>query len=196
MFKYSAFFVLLLLTVVGCSHVVHEANIKEGLNGSVLIVPKRSTSGNYGYSQFGLGDGFELKNGKKLLLMSTAALYRDGYEKHFQFTGLDLYYQTKTTPAYAGIGAVLGLDPRIYFMWGVESNKNDSRYFSRNYAVGWGVVGSVNVQASLIYHIKATNIGLFGEYRYYYVKFNGDENGPADNAIGGVAFLGLLFGIN
>jgi hypothetical protein len=99
-------------------------------------------------------------------------------------------------PTYAGVGAVLGLDPRIYFMWGVESKKNGSRYFSRNYAIGWGIIGSINVQGSLVYHVKNISCGLFGEYRYYYTKFNGDENGPADDAIGGVGFLGIQLGFN
>jgi hypothetical protein len=56
MLKYSALAGFILIALMGCSHVAHEANIKKGLNGSVLIVPKRTTTVDYGYAQFGLGE--------------------------------------------------------------------------------------------------------------------------------------------
>jgi hypothetical protein len=182
---------LIIILLSGCSHIVHDANIHEGINASALYIPRPygANGSGHGYAQGGLGYGFDLKNNTKKLLIQGQTTILNSDDKLRYLPGLDIYFQTKTSVPYNGIGLMLSMDPQFYFMWGY---RNDEAVHS-NFAIGWGLIGSVNLLYNLKWHSNGLGIGALVDYRYYYAQFEGDENSSDDNVLGSLLMIGLTF---
>jgi hypothetical protein len=134
--------IMVLLTAVGCGHVVHRAGVEPGGNVSIMYgpayqtyyappvhywEPRKKSNWESTDTQLNLGYAWDLENDKRLLVQALF-MARSDLDDRLYANSIDLYYQTKTTPGNAGIGLLVGLDPRFYFMWGKERGRPGSAW--------------------------------------------------------------------
>ena len=207
-------FVLFLLASLGCSHIAHRANVNEGVNFSVLAAPSHETydppnrdyyntyepdtkfSGR-GRTDFQISCGYawKLRNTRKLMTQLNFAIApEDG--QYLPSAGI--YYQA--SPDYsesaAGFGALIGVDPVGYFIWGRDFAENSDGWNNAgvDIAVGMGSGPSYLANAMLFYRHRHFQLGLFSEYRYFSKPFDlCDENCDYSDYIKSRLSFGIIF---
>lgn len=191
--------ILSLFLILSCTHVAHDANVKEGAQASVMIVPPFGIGNDCDlhYVQGNLSYGYRLKNGRKF---STAfylgAFYDSNDDKFRYYPAFDFYYQTGYKKPYGGFGFIAGVDPSLYYMWGNEWVSEDSTTsFASSYQAGIGILGSLNLQYKPTWYFKNWFLGPLIEYRYLFIKTDSIENSSSRYIRGHMIFVGLTLGV-
>jgi hypothetical protein len=180
--------VLLLLSsgTLSCSHIAHRANVREGINMSLMGAssweaydpPNKDyyrrqdpdvdflESGWTDY-QFSAGYAWQLRNKRKLMPYVSFGVIEDG----FPIPSASLYYQatSEDSPSSAGIGLTIGVDPLLYLMWGRDFVKNSKGRgkLGMDLASGFGSGPAILVDSRIFYQLDLLSFGLFAEYRYF-----------------------------
>ncbi len=170
----------------GCSHIAHRADVEEGVNVSLMAAPSLVTydppddhySRIYGpendYSEMGwtdfqmsLGYAWKFRNNRKLMPQVNLVKSSEGGSPFFS---AGLYYQATPddSPQAAGIGAIIGLDPMVYLIWGRDFVKNEysKRKVGIDLGLGFGTGPSFLLDYKLLYGHELLSLGFFTEYRY------------------------------
>lgn len=171
----------------GCSHVGHRANVREGVNISMMGAPSWETydppnrdyyrtfepdvdfskRGRTDY-QISWGYAWRLRNERKLMPLVSFAMSSKG-SSYFPSAGL--YYQATSddSPSAGGIGVIIGLDPMLYLIWGrdfVRSSEGRGK-FGIDLAFGYGSGPSYMIDYRIFYQLNIISFGFFTEYRYF-----------------------------
>lgn len=189
------------------SHVAHRARVEPGPNISVLYGPMYHTyfapppdywepqkeAGRESRDlQMNAGYAWKIKQDRRLLIQ--AVLLSD-FEQALILHSFDFYYQTKSFPSNGGIGIMLGLDPRLYFMVGRDYGKAHKTFGTGlDFCIGFGLAG-ISVIPQFMYTVRLYNLQatLTAEYRYFLTDADiCDENCSQADNIHSRLFVGMI----
>lgn len=187
------------LLLFKCSHVAHDANVKEGVQASVMFIPtyKFDNQAAWSYFQGNLSYGKRFKSGRKFSTSLYLMADYDRNDKKYRYLpALDFYYQRKTCNPYSGIGFVAAIDPFIYYMCGNEWYNEDSTSFALSYQAGYGITKFLNFQIKSTWYLKHVHFGPMIEYRYTFMKTDRIENSSYHNNRAHFVFVGVTMGVH
>jgi hypothetical protein len=201
-----------------CGHVVHRADVEPGFNASLLAGPAyhtyAATSPDYlnpppatlesswetRDTQLNLGWAWRLNNGKILLAQAVFVRVDNNENQHDGATSFDLYYQTKSGQSSGGVGVMLGLDPKLYFIWGRELSRPGSVWRTGfDFSIGIGIYAAP-VMPQLMYTVGYRNLrfSALAEYRYHFLRAEDDlyESDRRSEYLRSRLFVGLAVTID
>lgn len=182
--------IILLFFSLSCSHVAHRAGVESGVNASVMVGPSYNTyspaSANKDHerhttdTQVSIGYAWKINEKKRIMVQWMANSWdsRISERNSWLSTGLDIYYQHKSEPTNAGVGLVVGYDPKLYLMWGRDYGNPQSKFGTGlDFGLGFGI--DVSIIPQLMYTVKYDYLqtSLLVEYRLFVNSFSiCDEN--------------------
>lgn len=197
--KLAVAIVMLGACLSGCGHVAHRAGVEPGFNASVMLAPtyetyhdppqdyweqKKSPGWAETDVQGNLGYAWDIGQGRRLLVQGVILIFRDADIPIPH--SIDVYYQAKAGKANAGVGVMLGMDPRLYLLWGRDYGPPEKRFRSGlDFGLGFAPAG-ISVIPQVTYSLShgAFRPSLLLEYRYFLSNkeiFCFDNCSDADN---------------
>jgi hypothetical protein len=180
----------LILSLSGCSHIAHRADINEGLNMSGFVTPDYETydppetarfeedrsDGLVHYArtdfQVFLGYGWRVKDDAKLMIYCNMAGTVLKTSEALPMASAGLYYQgtPSDSPYDMGFGALIGPDPLFYALWGRDfggANPEDKKY-GIDIGGGFGLIPSVLLHLKISRDLGRFRLGFMSEYRRFW----------------------------
>jgi hypothetical protein len=206
--------ILLCLFALSCSHVAHRAGVEPGMNASLMIGP---TLNNYHIgddvakddrpdkyntdTQVSIGYAWKIKEKKRLMVQWIANGYRPSINGGGDFipvsTGFDIYYQGSGDSTNAGIGLMIGLDPKLYLMWG-KDYRNPASNFRTGLDFGLGFGLNISLIPQLMYTVryKSLQTSLLMEYRLFGSSYTPCDENCDDEYLKSRFSVGIVFTID
>jgi hypothetical protein len=135
-----------------------------------------------------------LRNGNRLLAQAVATRTGGDDDETDLLPSADIYYQNRTGTTSRGIGLMIGLDPRFYFLWGRTFGAARGIWrHGFDFSLGFGVWGAPIIP-HLMYTVryKGLQIPAVVEYRYFLLDTEiGIENSSLADNIRSRLFLGI-----
>ena len=177
-------FAILFFFTLSCSHVAHRAGVEPGINASVMVGPSYNTyspswanKDNERHStdtQLSLGYAWRIHDKKRLMLQWMANSWDTKISERSTWlsTGFDIYYQGSSKPNNAGIGLVVGYDPKLYLMWGRDYGNPASDFRTGlDFGLGFGLNVSIIPQLMYTVRYKSLQTSVMIEYRMFANSF-------------------------
>lgn len=204
----------LVCLTTGCCHVIHRAGVEPGANASIMYTPvynsyynppanywesKKRSSWESSDFQANLGYAWPIKNGQRLLVQGLlVSSTGDGSESGLKVHSFDFYWQTKSGESNGGVGFLVGLDPRLYFLWGRDYGQSRIKH-GLDGGIGIGVV-NLSITPQLMYTIGSdkAQISLYSEFRFFAINrdiFCDEDCSDADNLRSRFS-LGIIFSLH
>jgi hypothetical protein len=149
--------------------------------------------------QWNAGYAWQLKNGKRLLAQ---AIFNQTLGKHDGTNLLPsagVYYQTKVGPNSRGMGLLIGLDPRFYFIWGRSYGQTWAQWRTGlDFTLGFGIF-EAPVMPQLMYSAKYKNVQVsaMAEYRFFILNtIIGIGDSPEFESLHSRMCVGLVFAVD
>ena len=203
-------------TVLSCTHVVHRAGVEPGINASVMIGPTYNTyspsSANHDSeryirdTQLSVGYAWRIKQTHRLLVqwnansMTSRDSDRDTWSSsgnNIYSTGLDIYWQGSSEPTNSGVGLVLGLDPKLYLMWGRDYGNPGAKFRTGlDFGLGFGFNVSIIPQLMYTVRYKSLQSSILIEYRMFANSINLCDEGCDNEYLRSRLMFAVVFAID
>jgi hypothetical protein len=149
--------------------------------------------------QWNIGYAWQLKNGKRLMAQALLVRTVSDDDETSPLPSIDVYYQTRTGASSGGMGLIVGVDPRFYFIWGRGYGRLGAPWRTGlDFSLRFGILGApVMPQLMYSFRYKRLQLSALAEHRFFFLNTNiGIEDSPEFDNIRTRLFVGLALTVD